>query len=99
MFKFLFASKDDRDRIFGRQPWSFNGAHLNLKLWDPNLQFERVSFDTSTFFIQIHGLPPNLLHADNARLIGSEVGYVHEDSISRKIVVNQRYLRLRVDFQ
>lgn len=97
MFKFCFSTKEDRDRIYSRRPWSFNGAHLNLKLWNPDLHFERVSFDKSTFFLQIHGLPPNLLNEDNARVIGSEVGVVHEDSISKKSVVNQRYLRFRVD--
>lgn len=97
LFKFFFPSKEDRDTIFGRRPWSFNGAHLNLKIWDLNIPFEKVSFDNSTFFLQIHGLPPSLLHEETARLIGFEVGSLHESSISRKSVVHQRYLRLRVD--
>lgn len=97
LFKFCFTTKEDRDRIFERRPWSFNGAHMNLKLWNPDLHFERVLFDNSSFFIQIHGLPPKLLHEDNARLIGSEIGFLHEDTISRKTVVNHRYLRFRVD--
>lgn len=97
LFKFWFGSKEDRDKIFDRRPWSFNRAHLNLKLWDPNVPFERVDFSMSTFFLQVHGLPPKWLNADNARMIGSEIGHVHENTISRKTVVNQRFLRFRVD--
>lgn len=55
---------------------------MNLKLWDPSMHYQNVKFDTSTFYIQIHGLPPNLLNEDNARLIGSEVGIVHDASIT-----------------
>lgn len=97
LFKFCFTTKEDRDRIYSKRLWSFNGAHLNLKLWNPNLHFERVSFERSTFFLQIHGLPPNLLNKDNARLIGFKVRIVHEDIISRKLVINQCYLRFRVN--
>lgn len=83
--------------IFERRPWSFNGVHMNLKHWNPNIHFQRVKFDTSTFHLQIHGLPLSLLNEKNARLIGSKVRLVHEESISPRLMVWQRYLQLKVD--
>lgn len=99
IYKFTFNSKSDRDRDFNRRPWSFDGSHLILKEWDPEVRFTEINFDTSTFHIQVHGLPPKMLNAENARLISNKVGKVHEPSISKRTVVNHRYLRFRVDIQ
>ena len=74
-----------------------DGIHLILKSWPANKALQEISFDTSTFFIQIHGLPPNLMHADNARRIGRLIGDLHEASIGKKSVVGNRFLRIRVD--
>lgn len=74
IFKFCFTTKEDRDSIYSQRPWSFNGSHMNFKLWNPEVHFHQVKFDTSTFHLQVHGLPPSLLNEDNACMIGSEIG-------------------------
>lgn len=58
-----------------------------------------MSFDTSTFFIQVHGLPPAMLHKENAIKIGNQLGLLHMDSIHNKTMVSHRYLHFRVDLK
>lgn len=99
IFKFVFGTKMDRDRIFHSRPWSINGSHLILKEWPERVAIQKVHFDYTTFTIQIHGLPPIFLHTGSAKLIGNGVGNVHEDSITRKSVVSHMFLRFRIDIE
>lgn len=98
-FKFVFSAKAERDRVFRGRPWNINGAHLILKEWPETMAINKVPFDTTTFTIQIHGLPPMFLHAGSAKLIGNRVGKVYEDSINRKAVVGHRFLRFKLDIE
>lgn len=81
--------------MFQNRPWSLNGSHLVLKLWHKDERLVEISFDKSSFFIQVHGLPPRQLVESNARKIGSMVGdwIVFEG----QLIVAQRYLWFRAD--
>lgn len=63
------------------------------------MAIHRVPFVSTTFIVQIHGLPAMFLHAGSAELVGNRAGRVHEDSISRKCVVAHRFLRFRIDIE
>lgn len=97
IFKFTFKEKRDKDRIFRGRPWTLDEAHLILKEWKVDLALSEVSFETSTFFLQVHNRLPSLLNQGNALKIGNQIGLVHEDSITRKSVVATKFLRFRVD--
>lgn len=56
-----------------------------------------ISFDTSTFYVQVHGFPPVYLHEKSATSIGNKICEVHHNTINRRCIVVQRYLRFRVD--
>lgn len=58
---------------------------------------EDLSFDTSTFNIQVHGLLLNMLHLKSALLIMNIVGMSYENSINRRTMVANRLLSFRVD--
>lgn len=47
-----------------------------LKEWSAKKAIREINFDTSTFFIQVHGLPPTFLDEKSARLIGSKIGEI-----------------------
>lgn len=79
------------------RPWSLNGAHLILKEWPSELSLSEIDFETSTFYMQIHGLPPMYLHDGTARMIGGKVGFIHPSLINRRCVVAHRFLRFRVE--
>lgn len=97
VFKFTFGDKEDKDSIFKGRPWSLNGAHLILKEWASNKSLKEVSFHYSTFNIQIHGLPPMLIHEGMARKVEETVGKVHPESINKKCIVANRFLRVKLD--
>lgn len=58
-----------------------------------------ISFNISTFTLQIHGLPPMLLYEGMTKKIGGEVGLVHKSYINRQCIVAQRYLRVKIDME
>lgn len=68
-----------------------------LKEWPKLASLQHISFSQSTFIIQIHGMPPVFLHEGIARMVGNTIGKVHEETINRRRVVAQRYLRFKVD--
>ncbi|XP_060673266.1 uncharacterized protein LOC132803771 [Ziziphus jujuba] len=69
-FLFSFKRTADRARVWNRRPWTINGAHLALKEWDPVMSVQDFDFSSSTFWVQIHGLPLQYLNKDNAIKIG-----------------------------
>lgn len=99
LFKFTFGSREDKALIFKGQPWSFNGAHIILKEFPEKLSLKEISFDTSTFTIQVHGLPFTFIHAETAEKIGNMIGVFHHDSLTKRCMVANSYLRFRVDIK
>lgn len=97
IFKFTFGNKEDKDRIYKGRPWSLNGAHLILKEWALDKSLKEISFQYSTFTLQVHGLPPVYMHERSVKKIGELVGKVHLEWINKRSVVAYRFLRLRVD--
>ena len=57
IFMFSFQHEVDAHRAFLRRPLSVRGGHRILKRWSPDITWQEVSFSTSTFWVQIHGLP------------------------------------------
>lgn len=96
LFKFTFRNKKDNDQIFKELPWSFNGAHLILKDWATDMGLKEIYFQASTFTLQVHGLLPMYIYEGIARKIGELVGIVHPDSINKRSIVANQFLRLRV---
>lgn len=85
--------------MFRSRPWCLNDAHLILKEWPNDMAISEVTFETSTFFIQVHGLPPAYLHEGTARMIGNKDGLLNTSSINRKCVVANIFLRFRVEIK
>ena len=78
LFVFTFEYIANRDLDFSRRPWTIRGAHLILKIWNPNLSFSEIDFSRSPFWIQVHGLPPAWFNKENIEVIGSKAGVVLE---------------------
>jgi|UniRef100_A0A2N9I6B2 hypothetical protein len=78
MFLFTFQHKADLNMVFKRRPWTLRGAHLILKVWEPDLNWNEVDFSKSTFWIQVHGLPSLWQNKPNLTRIGNKMGNVIE---------------------
>ncbi|KAF3443814.1 hypothetical protein FNV43_RR13504 [Rhamnella rubrinervis] len=98
VFKFTFDNKRDKEHIFNLRSWSFDGAHLILREWSEYMGIQEVDFTFTTFYFQVHGLPPIFLHQDTTFQIGDRVGRVHDNELNPRCVVANRFLRFRVDF-
>ena len=98
MFMFSFHHEVDAHRAFHRRPWSCKGGHLIIKKWSPDITWQEVDFSSSTFWVQVHGLPALWSTEDNLKRIGSRLGKVIEmDLVGEPGSVWKKFLRIRVD--
>jgi hypothetical protein len=74
IFIFGFELESDMQQVFYKRPWTIKGAHLILKEWCPDLAWDEVDFNWSTFWIQVHGVPRSWKSKDNLVHIGTEAG-------------------------
>jgi hypothetical protein len=98
IFLFTFEHEIDLKLAFDRRPWTLRGAHLVLKKWRPELTWQEVDFSSSTFWVQVHGLP-SLWH-DKANLlrIGNRIGKVLDvDLVGDAPPTWHRFTRLRIE--
>ena len=98
IFAFSFEHETDQSLAFNRRPWTFRGAHLVLKRWNPILTSQEIDFNSSTFWVQVHGLPAFWQRKDYINWIGGKVGTVVEvDFVGEPRIQWQRFVRIRVD--
>ncbi|PKI49424.1 hypothetical protein CRG98_030194 [Punica granatum] len=74
----LFKDKRDMTYVEKDRAWSVQGAHMMLACWDKGLALEEVTFDSVTFWIQIIGIPPELLSKRNITKLAARAGEVLE---------------------
>ena len=97
-FVFSFEHETDRALAYNRRPWTICGAHLVLKIWSPDLALTEIDFASSTFWIQVHGLPPIWYNKENIKLIGDKAGSVVEVEFSdAPSGMWRRFARVRVN--
>ena len=95
---FTFQHEADLNLVFRRRPWTLRGSHLNLKVWNPELNWNEVDFSVSTFWIQVHGLPSLWQNKSNLLRIGNKVGKVLEVDFSGEAHSRwYRFVRIRVE--
>lgn len=97
-FVFSFEHETNRSLAYNRRPWTIRGAHLVLKIWSPDLALTEIDFASSTFWIQVHGLPPIWCNKKNIKLVGSKARSVVEvEFFEAPTGMWQRYARVRVN--
>ncbi|KAK9291354.1 hypothetical protein L1049_019300 [Liquidambar formosana] len=97
-FLFGFSKELVPDRMLNSGPWSVMGAHLVLKVWNPNLILEEIDFSHSGFWVQIHGLPPALKSRVNVTKIGAKFDrFLQFDESGGDSLVWNHFVRIKVD--
>ncbi|GMY29523.1 hypothetical protein FCV25MIE_24765 [Fagus crenata] len=96
-FQFIFPSKGQMEWVLDNGPWSFENHLLVLRRWERGMSTRTMTFNTATFWIQIWGLPFDLMTEDVGKEVGNHIGcYVSSDK--RKHPTDKaRYMRVRVE--
>lgn len=56
-----------------------------------------ISFHTSMFILQIHGLPPVFHHKGTSEKIENQIGVIYEEMVNRRCMLANQYLRFKVE--
>lgn len=96
-FLVSFSLRKDKTRVQANSPMSVKGSHVILKEWDPNTPFEKVTFNESPFWIQVHSLPPNCINLKNAEAMGNLIGrFLASDFDDKPQKKWKKFLRIKV---
>ncbi|KAJ1417306.1 Zinc finger, CCHC-type [Sesbania bispinosa] len=78
LFLFSFIEKKEITDILQKGPWYVMGHLLSLQFWVPEAAIYDINIDRVSFWIQIHGLPLEVMKTSNAAKIISSFGEVLE---------------------
>ncbi|KAI5338227.1 hypothetical protein L3X38_017498 [Prunus dulcis] len=78
LFMFSFLTKEDRLRILGGGPWTFNHFLVVLAEADGMVQPSRIPLIKQEFWVQLQGLPPAFM----TQIMGRQIGEVLGDHIT-----------------
>ena len=97
IFQFKFGSRFQMEWVENCGPWNFENNLLLLCRWKKGLTSENINFTHSPFWVQLWGLPFELM----SEMVGRDIG----NSMGRFIEIDKRafqseqakYLRIKVD--
>ncbi|KAF8390026.1 hypothetical protein HHK36_024547 [Tetracentron sinense] len=93
---FKFQKSEDVLRVKCFEPWAFNNHLLQLRDWVPDLSPSEITFDSTPFWVQLHGLPPEKHTYQVGSELGSELGHVLELDAHPGDGSKGKFLRVRV---
>lgn len=73
---FTFDSKKEVERILSSEPWSFDKHLVVMQQYDKETPVSDVKFDKTSFWVQLHGIPPRYMTMEAALKICNVVGEV-----------------------
>ena len=96
-YLFIVADEVLKQKVLNLEPWSVKGQLMVLKQWIPTSLISELDFNTAPFWIQAHGIPPDMITAENAFRVAQTIG----DPVEKQSSLTQRsiwrnYLRTRV---
>ena len=97
LFQFKFSMESQLNWVINNGPWSFDNHILLLRRWEKGMTVFSVKFLTVSIWVQVWGLPFDLIKEEVGRDIGKGIGRVI-DVDSKAIASDQaRFLRIRVE--
>ena len=74
LFQFKFSIKSQMKWVLDNGPWSFENQFLVLRRWEKGITPRSVKFTTVPMWVQVWGLPFDLINEDARRDIRSGLG-------------------------
>ena len=93
---FVFEYENDAARVLASEPWVFDKHLVLFKWFDFSVHTRNMRFTTTKFWVQLHGLPMNMMDPDTAIEIGETLGQVSMIE-NAKEMVGGTFLRVRVE--
>ncbi|XP_075656761.1 uncharacterized protein LOC142626918 [Castanea sativa] len=97
LFQFKFALESQLKWVINNGPWSFEDHPLVLRRWERGMTAALVIFQTIPMWIEIWGLPFDLLTEETSRDMGRGLGEVVEIDTTIFTSDQARFIRIRIE--
>ena len=97
LFQFKFTLESQLKWVLNNGLWSFDNHPLVLRRWERDMIAASVTFQTLPIWIQIWGLPFDLLTEETGRDIGNGIGKVVEIDAMAFTTDQARFIRIRLE--
>ncbi|KAK9989376.1 hypothetical protein SO802_029615 [Lithocarpus litseifolius] len=97
MFQFRFSLESQLRWVWDNGPWSFENNMLALQRWEKGLTTRTVRFKSIPMWVQVWGLPFDLINEEAGLDIGRGIGSVVEVDCKALASDQARFLRIRVE--
>ncbi|XP_075643286.1 uncharacterized protein LOC142614620 isoform X1 [Castanea sativa] len=97
LFRFKFSTESQLKWVINNGPWSFDNHILLLRRWEKGMTASSVNFQTVPMWVQVWGLPFDLIYKEAGIDIGQRIGRVIEVDCEAIAFGEARFLRVRVD--
>ena len=92
---FTFDNNEDVDRILNSEPWSFDKNLVVMQRYESDTSLQEISFNKTTLWVQVHGLPARFMSREAAKKICGVVGEVVSPS-ETKAYDGGNFMRIQV---
>ena len=96
-FQLKFTMESQLKWVLANGPWSFEDHPLALQRWERGMTATLVKFSSILMWVQVWGLPFDLLLEEVGRDIGSGLGEVLEIDLKAFLFDQARFIRVRVE--
>ena len=93
---FLFQKEEDLNRVLKASPWSFDKYLLVLHKFGKGDSVSTITFNRSSFWIQVHGLPMRMQTKEVVEKIAGPLGPIEKVDVGSRGFSLGKYLRLRM---
>ena len=97
LFQFRFLLESQLQWVWDNGPWSFENNMLVLQRWEKGLIARSVWFTSLPMWVQVYGLPFDLINEEAGLDIGRGIGRVVEVDCKALALDLARFLRIRVE--
>jgi hypothetical protein len=99
ILQFKFNTGFQLNWVVENGPWSFENNLLLLRRWEKGLSTRNLSFTHTPFWIQIWGLPFDLVSEQTGEIIGGRIGKYISGDDHKGPSDQAKFLRIKVEVQ
>lgn len=97
LLQFNFSMESQLKWVVENGPWCFDDHLLVLKSWEKGMTAQNITFPTISLWVQVWGLPFELMNEETRKEIGGGLGKVLQVDAKAFHLEQAQFLRVRVD--